>query len=107
MNSIFLILLLLSCCNHNDDDGNGSCGCPGQNARRDDRRSDCDDGGSRRDDGGSRRDDNGSRRDDNRFRRDDSPFSPFGRSGDCPCRENDYPEFRGNNGPCGCEDTKD
>lgn len=93
MNSIFLILLLLCCCNHNDDDANGSCGCPGQNARRDDRRSDCDDGCSRRD--------------DNRSRRDDSPFSPFGRGGDGPCRENEYPEFRGNNGPCGCEDTKD
>ncbi len=91
MNSIFLILLLLCCCNHGDSESSctecGPIGCPGQNARR---------GGCRE------REDDCPCRDDDRKGCDDNPFSPFGRG---ERRDNDYPEFRGSKGPCGCEDT--
>ena len=95
MNSIFLLLLLLGFCNQCDS----TCGC------EEDRpcgASDCGDGRS-----GSASD-CGDRRPfgtpGQNARREENPFSPFNRD---QCEEQEYPPFRGNKGPCGCEDTQD
>lgn len=86
MNSIFLLLLLLSCCNHGDHadgcDEERSCGASER-------------GGNRPNHGTPGQN----------ARREENPFSPFNRD---QCDEDqEYPPFRGNRGPCGCEDTQD
>lgn len=84
MNSIFLLLLLLGFCNH----GDSACGCE----------EDCPCGGQ----------EHGDRRPfgtpGQNARREENPFSPFDRD---QCEDHDYPSFRGNKGPCGCEETQD
>ncbi len=103
MNSIFLLLLLLGCCNHSDSE----CGCeedrPCGGSNRRDRRT-CD--------SSEREDRRAQERGDCRpcgtpgqnARREENPFSPFDRE---QRDDQDYPPFRGNKGPCGCEDTQD
>lgn len=86
MNSIWLILLLLCCCNGGCD-GNGreqnNCGgCACSGARE----------------GGCSSGRNSGRDACN------NPFSPLNRR---DRDDNDYPAFRGNNGPCGCEENQD
>lgn len=95
MNSIFLLLLLLSFSNH------GECGCD----REDDRPCGGSDREGCRSCGGQ---DRGDRRPcgtpGQNARREENPFSPFNRD---QCEDQEYPSFRGNKGPCGCEDTQD
>lgn len=103
MNSIFLLLLLLGCCNHCD----GECGCgedrSGGGSDRRDRRT-CD--SSEREE--CRAQERGECRPcgtpGQNARREENPFSPFNRE---QRDDQDYPPFRGNKGPCGCEDTQD
>ena len=109
MNSIFLLLLLLGCCNHSD----GECGCGedrsgGGSNRRDRRTCDSQEREDRRTCGVLEREEREERRacgnsGQNRGR-EENPFSPFNRE---QRDDQDYPPFRGNKGPCGCEDTQD
>ncbi len=122
MNSIWLILLLLCCCNGDNGFGRSGCGwgcgddtnC-GNNCieprntdcghdHRDSRDTDC--GCDHRD---TRDTDCGCDRRDTRDKDYDyemrmSPFSPLNRR---ERMESDYSNFRGNNGPCGCEENDD
>lgn len=112
MNSIFVLLLLLCCCNHGDE----SCGCEerrscgepecGCRERRSCGEPEC--GCRERRSGGEQECGCEDRRPcgtpGQNARRDDNPFSPFTRD---HCDDQDYPPFRGNKGPCGCEDTQD
>ena len=84
MNSIFLLLLLLGCCSQCDN----TCGC------EEERPCGAPECGDRRPFGTPGQN----------ARREENPFSPFNRD---QCEEQEYPPFRGNKGPCGCEDTQD
>lgn len=98
MSTSCLILLCLFCClgnngtsvaNENDfGRGNGRGGRYGSANAND---NDC----------GCRNDAAGTNVSRNGFDRD--PFSPLGRQNG----EQNYPPFRGNNGPCGCEETEE
>ncbi|MDE5819203.1 MAG: hypothetical protein K2N41_03035 [Lachnospiraceae bacterium] len=106
MNSIFLLLLLLGCCNHSD----GDCGCEedrpcGGSNRRDRRTCDSSEREDRRTCGAPERGDcRPCGTPGQNARREENPFSPFNRE---QRDDQDYPPFRGNKGPCGCEDTQD
>ncbi|MBD5467076.1 MAG: hypothetical protein HDR21_02865 [Lachnospiraceae bacterium] len=106
MNSIFLLLLLLGCCNHSDSE----CGCGedrsgGGSNRRDRRTCDSQEREDRRTCGSPEREDRRTCGTSGQNRgREENPFSPFNRE---QRDDQDYPPFRGNKGPCGCEDTQD
>lgn len=109
MNSIFLLLLLLGFCNHSDSE----CGCEkvrpcGGSNRRDRRTCDSSEREDRRTCGAPEREECEERRTcgtpGQNARREENPFSPFNRE---QRDDQDYPPFRGNKGPCGCEDTQD
>ncbi len=112
MNSIWLILLLLCCCNN---DGRGNCTGSGScmNGCIEPRSTDCGCHDSRSNDCGcnhieARSTDCGCDRHDNDRDCDYdvrmSPFSPLNRR---ERMDADYGTYRGNHGPCGCEENDD